>query len=128
MKKKYSLKNIISYIQGNIRYRLYYSLKFYDIGLTHLIPKHIKEQIDIRINSMDKECYNKGECKMCGCKTTALQMANKACGKPCYPKMLKAKEWRLVSRCRNTIYCEETNLFWKLDLNKDKFVIDYVGK
>jgi hypothetical protein len=43
---------------------------------------------------MDKECYENGSCKMCGCNTTALQMANKACPKPCYPKMISKKEWK----------------------------------
>jgi hypothetical protein len=42
---------------------------------------------------MDKECYENGSCKMCGCNTTALQMADKACPKPCYPKMMGKKEW-----------------------------------
>lgn len=55
--------------------------------------KHIREQIDWRIEVMDKECYNAGSCKMCGCETTALQMANKACDKPCYPKMMTQWEW-----------------------------------
>ena len=43
---------------------------------------------------MDQECYNAGECKICGCQTTALQMADKACDKPCYPEMLSRKNWK----------------------------------
>ena len=40
-RKQITLKNIIAYIQGNIRYFLYYkpSLRF-------LIPVHIREQIE----------------------------------------------------------------------------------
>lgn len=87
-KAKPTIKNIISYIQGNIRYKLYYS-KF-----SFLIPRHIREQIEYRIYKMDRECYNQGSCKMCGCKTTALQMANKQCDKPCYPKMMNRREWK----------------------------------
>ena len=75
------------YLQGNYRYKLYYS------KLRFLLRKHIREQIKFRIRIMDKECYDNGECKMCGCKTTALQMANKACDKPCYPPMMNSKEW-----------------------------------
>ena len=42
---------------------------------------------------MDTECYEQGSCKICHCDTTALQMANKACGKPCYPKMMNKADW-----------------------------------
>ncbi len=81
------LKNIFYYMQGNLRYKLFYS-KF-----AFLIPKYIREQIEFRINSMDKKCFDDGACKICGCSTTALQMANKACPKPCYPKMQIRKVW-----------------------------------
>ena len=85
-----SIKNIYYYLQGWFRYYFYYSrFKF-------LIRKHIREQITYRINSIDKECYNNGSCKMCGCQVTALQMANKQCDKPCYPKMLSKKEWNIA--------------------------------
>lgn len=87
MGKRITLSNIIAYIQGKFRYKLYYSC------YNFLIPKHIKEQIDYRIKVMDRECYMKGACKICGCETTALQMANKACPKPCYPKMVNKKKW-----------------------------------
>lgn len=87
MKAKLSIKNIIAYLQGNIRYYLYYSrFKF-------LIRKHIREQIDFRIKYMDKECYENGSCKLCGCATTALQMANKSCDKPCYPPIVNKSDW-----------------------------------
>lgn len=89
MKAKITLKNIIAYIQGKIRYKAYYS-SFLDV----LIRKHIKEQIDMRIKIMDKDCYTSGTCKLCGCSTTALQMADKPCDKPCYPPMMGRKQWK----------------------------------
>lgn len=82
------IKDIISYLQGNIRYFCYH--KKY---LNWMIPKHIKEQYVYRINSMDKECYDNGSCKECGCKTTHLQFANKACDGFCYPEMVNRKRW-----------------------------------
>ena len=88
MKAKINIKNIYSYIIGNYRYQLYYSKNF-----SWLMRNFIKRQITLRINSMDEECFNNGQCKMCGCKTTALQMANKECDKPCYPKMLSRSKW-----------------------------------
>lgn len=87
MKEKINIKNIYYYLQGNIRYKLYYS-KF-----AWLIPKYIKEQINMRIASMSKDCYKNGFCTMCGCQTTMLQMANKACNKPCYPVILNKNKW-----------------------------------
>lgn len=89
---KINFTNIMAYIQGNIRYKLYYSrFKF-------LIRIHIREQIDFRIRFMDKECYENGMCKLCGCSTTALQMANKQCDKPCYPPIVNANDWLFFKR------------------------------
>ena len=104
-KAKPTLKNIIAYIQGNLRYKLYYS-KF-----AFLIRPHIKQQIDIRINSMDKQCYEEGQCKMCGCQTTALQMANKACDKPCYPSMMSKIDWNKIKN-RLQVYDTNTGKWW----------------
>lgn len=96
-KKEITIKNIFYYIQGNIRYILYYSkFKF-------LISKHIREQIDFRIKVMDKQCYKQGSCKMCGCSTTALQMSNKICNKPCYPPMMDKKQWKWFFKENNFI-------------------------
>ena len=112
-KAKPTLKNITAYIQGNLRYKLYYS-KF-----AFLIRPHIKQQIDIRINSMDKQCYDEGQCKLCGCQTTALQMANKACDKPCYPEMLSKRNWKLLKEG----FAHPSNGEWWA-LENGKFVID----
>ena len=102
-KAKPTLKNIIAYIQGKLRYKLYYS------NFVFLIRPHIREQIQARINSMDKQCYNEGQCKMCGCQTTALQMANKACYKPCYPSMLSKKKWNWFKKVK---YATVDGILW----------------
>ena len=85
--KRCNILNWWYYIQGKIRYKLYYS-KF-----SGLIREHIEEQISWRILVMDEKCLMDGKCQICGCETTALQMANKSCPKPCYPKMMKRFEW-----------------------------------
>mgnify|MGYP003675236959 CR=1 FL=1 len=77
LKGNISLKDVWYYIQGNFRYKLFYSKKF-----NTLIRKHIKEQIDIRIKNMNQDCYDKGECIKCGC----------------YPKMMNKKTWRDFKR------------------------------
>lgn len=89
------ISNIFAYIQGYSRYRLFYSRFFW------LIPTYIYEQIIWRISVMDSECFAKGSCKKCGCDTTALQMANKKCGKPCYPKMMNRKVWKMFKEILN---------------------------
>lgn len=117
MKAKINLKNIFAYIQGNIRYKIYYKYKF----LKFLVPKYIWEQIEIRINSMDKECYNNGACKICGCSTTALQFANKSCDKPCYPNMMSKGNFYKNRYSKNKLYFDEqNNTLWKIE--NDKFI------
>ena len=88
-KEKVTLLSMWYYLQGTIRYQF-----FYHKYLRKLIRLHIFEQITYRISVMDPECYSEGYCKMCGCNTTALQMANKQCNKPCYPKMMGKKKWK----------------------------------
>lgn len=116
MKAKVNLKNIISYLQGKIRYKLFYS------NFAFLIPKHIREQIQYRINSMDLDCYTQGQCKLCGCQTTALQMANKACDKPCYPKMLNKNFWDKIKTGRKFGWEQPEEIYWTVDTNKLKFI------
>lgn len=89
--------NIYFFLQGNLRYKLYYS-KF-----AFLIPKYIREQIKYRVANMNPKCYEDGACVMCGCKTIALQMANKACPKPCYPEMMNKSTWRIFKSGQLTI-------------------------
>lgn len=84
-----AIKNIYYFIQGNLRYKIFYS------NFVNILPEHILEQIEYRLAVMDKDCYELGQCKLCGCSTTALQMANKSCDKPCYPIMKSKKEWHL---------------------------------
>jgi hypothetical protein len=99
VKGKRPLIDVVHYFIGNFRYHFYYggtlSKKFAFIAWLRkrMIRQHIKEQINFRIKVMDKECYNNGECKLCGCQTTALQMADKACDKPCYPPLMDKAHW-----------------------------------
>lgn len=82
-------KNIGYFIQGWIRYGMYYNKR-----LRFFMRRHILEQIDYRIGKMNKECYTSGSCVECGCKTTALQMANKPCDGDCYVSMQSRKNWK----------------------------------
>lgn len=116
-KARVTLRNVWSYIQGNIRYRLYYSKQLYGVDLSWLLPKWLKDQIELRIDSMDRQCYNEGSCKICGCKTTALQFSDKACDKPCYPSMLSKKQWYIFCDT-GLVFDVETNMFWQKRVGK----------
>lgn len=102
---KITIKDILSYIQGNIRYKLYYS------RYNWLIRKHIREQIEFRIQIMNPTCYSNGSCIACGCKTTALQMTNKSCDKDCYPTMMNKTQWNYFSKGIPAIIKKEMWLF-----------------
>jgi hypothetical protein len=92
MKREVTPANILAYLQGNLRYRIYYSQWF-----GFLMRRHIRRQIRFRINFMDKDCYDDGSCRICGCSTTALQMANKPCDGECYPEMMDKERWTKFS-------------------------------
>lgn len=108
------LMNVWFYLQGNLRYKLFYS------NFAKLIPWYIHQQIVYRINSMDQKCFDDGQCKMCGCATTALQMSNKACPKPCYPSMLSKKVWKKIVDNPNMCIKDKEGRIWLL--RKEKFI------
>ena len=91
------------YIQGNFRYKIFAS---------KLMREHIEEQIEFRIANMNKECYNNGECVICGCATTALQMCNKSCDGLCYPRMMSKKEWLAF---KNGDVFKDQDHYWAID-------------
>lgn len=120
LKSKINLKNIKAFFQGNFRYNLYYSKQLIGINLRGFIRSYIREQIETRVNSMDKQCYNEGQCKICQCQTTQLQFADKACDKPCYPYMLTKLQWELLKQGRK-VWDKHTHKYWIL--KQDKFKI-----
>lgn len=122
------IKDMYYYVQGNIRYYLFYST------FAELIREHIREQIIARVASMDKKCFNNGQCKLCGCSTTALQMCDKACNKPCYPSMMNKKEWETITVTLEEGYPDVTflrdDVFWVARKEEDtyKFILLKVEK
>jgi len=123
----YSLSNIKHYLVGNFRYKLYYG------KWDWLILPHIKEQIDFRIKYMNPKCFATGSCEICGCKTTALQMSNKACDNPCYPTMMNSKRWKSF-KGGGTHFDRTLKMFWQIrnseliKYKNYKEYIDHVGK
>lgn len=68
---------------------------------------------------MDPICYGNGECKICGCQTTHLQMADKACDKPYYRNAFQKK----LEILKEGLFYPDGKRWWKLKYNK--FIIDY---
>ena len=102
-------KDVYYYFQGNFRYKAYYSNRW-----NFLLSSWMQNQIKFRISVMDRDCYNEGSCKLCGCETTALQMSDKPCDKPCYPRMMKFTEYYLF-RYKGRMFADE-NGYWCYDL------------
>lgn len=81
--------DIWHFLIGHYRMWLFYSPRF-----SFLMRPHIYDQINFRLETMDRECYQMGACKKCGCDVPALQMASKACDKPCYTPFLSGSSWK----------------------------------
>lgn len=115
IKRGVSIKDIFYFIQGNIRYKIYYSSK-----LRGLLREHIVEQITYRIRVMRQDCYENGSCVECGCMTTNLQMCSKSCEGQCYPPMMTKDNWNkkvssiVIIKQGNTSY----RGFWVWENNK----------
>lgn len=85
-KDEINLDLAIDFLLGYYRYETYYLNP-------NWLKEHIVDQYESRIASMNPECFSSGQCVMCGCQTTALQMAKKSCEAPCYPPLMGKKEW-----------------------------------
>lgn len=112
-KGKVTASNIRAFIQGHLVYYLYYSM------FDFLIPNYIKEQIEVRISSMNVDCYLTGSCVACGCKTTQLQMSRRACSNFCYPRFLGKDTWKWLKEGNKIV---SQNIIWSLDLDKKVFI------
>lgn len=115
LKGEQPLISIWYYIQGNYRYKVYYSKwrKF-------LMRKHIIQQIVFRMRVMNSECYNRGSCIKCGCMTTQLQMCDKPCEGLEYPPMLSRTEW---SKFVMGGFVEWKSYIFTLGVNESKKVL-----
>lgn len=115
IKGKKPLVDVIHYLVGHYRYKLYYN-KYLQV----LIRLHIFEQIKNRIKWMNETCYNQGSCIKCGCETTQLQMCNKSCEGLCYPSMMNRKQWKVFKGGGSYV---DKNGLWLLDLKNNKLTL-----
>ena len=85
MKKKITFKNILYFIEGNIKM----------LGDTfHLLPLHEKEQVIWRSQICSDDCMKLGYCIYCGCDVPGKLYVNDSCnGGDRFPNLMTKKEW-----------------------------------
>lgn len=110
---------VFYYMQGNIRLFLYYS---WGGKLKFLLPLHIQEQFEYRMNSINRKCFMEGQCEICKCSVPGLQMANKSCDKPCYPPFVDKKTWE-KSKLSNVLLSKKVDNLWFIDNNIKRFAL-----
>lgn len=130
IKGERSFTDVWYFIQGHIREMLYFSK--YDF----LIRKHIREQIDVRINTIREvgergitSCLKNEQCDICGCYTYALIMSNKSCEGNCYPgKFFSKNDWEHLKEMEelfNDKDCEGVFIYddelWKFEKKNYKY-------
>lgn len=85
MKPKINIKNIKSYILGNLNYYLNQIID---------LPLHLKEQYYYRLFKCKDDCLVTGQCKICTCPTVKKAFAPDSCNPERFPNFLPGLEWR----------------------------------
>lgn len=83
---KINLKNIKSYIEGNIKY-VYNKY----IGL----DDYLKEQIERRLIKCKDDCVVTGKCIICGCPTEKKALVKESCNPDRFPDLMTEEEWNI---------------------------------
>lgn len=115
IKKIKNLSQVLSYFEGVLRYKIYYS------KYKWLIRSHIHEQIRFRLKVMNQECYSKGSCVVCGCEVPELQMCTKTCDGNCYPPLMNKDKWNRFF-WNFAIYRLKGGKFWIMENNKPSLI------
>tara|TARA_R110002124_G_scaffold281430_1_gene455730 strand:- start:88518 stop:88817 length:300 start_codon:yes stop_codon:yes gene_type:complete len=87
--KKINLKNIGSFIEGNLKY-VYDKL----IGL----DDHIKEQVEYRLFKCKDDCVVSGKCIICTCPTEKKALVKESCNPDRFPDLMTKAEWELYKK------------------------------
>jgi len=84
MKQKITIKNISSFIEGNLQ-----------LGLEqlHLQPEHIQEQIAYRRLLCKDDCAKQNKCIKCGCDFKGKTSVGKSCNPDRFPNLMNKQDW-----------------------------------
>ena len=97
---KINLKNIKSYIQGNLRYHFKTILP---------LPDHLKEQYYYRLYKCKDDCLKSSKqlCEGCGCPVIKKAFASESCNLERFPNFLSGSKWREYKEQNNINNIEE---------------------
>jgi len=98
MDNKINVKNIRSFILGNLNY---YLNKIVDL------PLHLKEQYYYRLYKCKDDCLPNRRCKICNCPIMQKAFAPDSCNESRFPKFLAGKDWREYKEENNIDNIEE---------------------
>ena len=84
MKQKITVKNIKSFLEGNIQ-----------LGLEQLYlqPEHIQEQIAYRRLLCKDDCAIQNKCIICGCDFKGKTSVKESCNPDRFPDLMSNLEW-----------------------------------
>ena len=84
MERKITLKNIYSFLEGNIQ-----------LGLEqlHLQPEHIQEQIAYRRLMCKDDCAINNKCIICGCDFKGKTSVEESCNLERFPNLMGRVDW-----------------------------------
>lgn len=88
-KPKYTLDNILSFLEGNFKY-------YWDKMLGS--PAHIQEQIIYRMDACKDDCLPAGKCIKCGCPTQKKLFVKKSCNPERFGDLMERKKWEKFKR------------------------------
>jgi hypothetical protein len=96
---KTTIKDILSYIEGNTKYLL---------DMFDLFPKYKQEQVTWRLLICKEDCVKNGECEYCGCPPHRKAFVDESCnGGDRYPDMMNADDWEKFKNEKNIELDEE---------------------
>lgn len=95
---KFNIKNIRSFILGNINYYLDKIIE---------LPLHLKEQYYYRLYTCKDTCLMTGRCIKCNCPTIKKAFSPDSCNKDLFPDFLPGLEWIDYKKKNNINNMEE---------------------
>lgn len=97
-KKKITLTNISSFIEGNVKFLL---------DVFDLYPLYKKEQVLWRLNICKDDCVKNKECEYCGCPPTKKAFVEHSCNNgDRFPDMMDEETWEKYKK-ENSINVED---------------------
>jgi hypothetical protein len=95
MGKKITLKDLMSYTEGNAKQV---------VDKFDLLPKYKKEQVEWRKSICANDCMIEGKCKYCGCSVPGKLYVKKSCNDgERFPDMMDELEWNYYKKINGIV-------------------------